>query len=149
MKTSICSTLICTHTSCTLSPLLSTMGQLTFLFLFFGYSCPSFSLFVLPCPTPPPSVSLHPVVHYQGSFIHTPWLDPSPFFPSLSFYPSPLWSLSVCSLFPCLCFCFARLFCSLCKHFYKSPGSKYFRPCGSEGSLSQLLNSSIIVQKQP
>ena len=43
----------------------------------------------------------------HGFFIHLPW-GPFPFFPPLS--PSPVWLLSVCSLFHCLWFYFACLF---------------------------------------
>ena len=51
-----------------------------------------------------------PVVFVHGSFIHVPW-RPFPFFPLLyTTYPSSLWLLSVCSLFPCLWFYFAPLF---------------------------------------
>ena len=59
-------------------------------------------------PTPP--VNPHPVVHVHGAFIRVPWLNPSS--PSFPPYPLPslLCSLSVCSLFPCLWFCFAHLF---------------------------------------
>ena len=42
-------------------------------------------------------------------YIHVPWLDPSPPLPIIHL-SSPLWSLTVCSLFPCLCFYFACLF---------------------------------------
>ena len=63
----------------------------------------------LSCPPPAPRVNPYPVVHAHVSSIHVPSLDPS-----LSFLPSPhpppLWSLSVCFLFPCLWFCFAHLF---------------------------------------
>ena len=58
-------------------------------------------------PTPASSISPHTVVHYHGSFIHVPRLDPSPSFPC--HFPPP-WFLSVCSLFPCLWFYFAHLF---------------------------------------
>ena len=60
----------------------------------------------LPRPTPIAStVSPHPIVHVHGSFIHVPWLDPSPSFPSYA----PPRLLSVCSLFPCLRLCLACL----------------------------------------
>ena len=63
----------------------------------------------LPCPRPAPTVSPHPVVHVHGSFIHVPWLDPTPSFPTYT--PLPPLSLPwVYSLFPCLWFYFPHLF---------------------------------------
>ena len=79
--------------------------------LFFKYSCLHFLPTTLPCPTDPylpPSVLPHfGFVH--ESFIHVPWW-PFPFFPPLSPFSPPLWSLSVCSLFRCLWSYFACLF---------------------------------------
>ena len=73
---------------------------------------PQFSPFAAPCSTYPsaqaPTVNAHPVVHVHGPFTLVPYLGPSP-----SFFPYPLWSLSVCSLFPCLWLYFACLFCLL------------------------------------
>ena len=84
------------------------------LFLF-SYSCPHCSLIPLPCPAQPPfphsvfpsplSLSMGPL--YMFLDLTLPLLSlvtPSP----------PLWSLLVCSLFPCLWFYFAScLFCWL------------------------------------
>ena len=86
--------------------------QISFLKIFlslFNYGCshfPPLCSTALPTPHLPHSI-LPPVVFVHRSFIQDPWLDPSllsPLSPS-----SPLWSLAVCSLFPCLWFCFACL----------------------------------------
>ena len=62
-----------------------------------------FSHIILPCPPPAPLVFVH------GSFIHVPWPD-LPLSVPVTPLPPPLWSLSVCSLFPCLWLYFAQLF---------------------------------------
>ena len=56
--------------------------------LLFNYSCSHFPPFLYPAlPTPLSHIqSSSPVVFLHGSFIHVPWLDPSPSFPR---YPSP------------------------------------------------------------
>ena len=70
---------------------------------------------VFPCfsllPHPLSLSQSHPIVHYHGSFLHVPWLDPSPSFPHFPSPLSPLVSviLSV-SLLPCLWFYFVYLF---------------------------------------
>ena len=78
--------------------------------LSFNYSCPHF----LPLLSPdlPTSTS-----HIQSSPPHClcPWvlytcsLTTLPLLSPITFLPPPLWLLSVCSLFPCLWFYFARL----------------------------------------
>ena len=85
-----------------------------FLFLFFNFYCCSITVVpIFPLCSilsrPPPSVSPHPAVHVHGSFIHIPWLDPSPLFPH---YPPPTSSLVPVSLFlfPHLWFYFAHVF---------------------------------------
>ena len=80
-------------------------------FLLFIYSCPHFSLITLPRPSHPwpPTFNPFPIIFDHGSFIHVPWLDPSPLFPIIPLL-SPLWLLLVCSLFPCLWFYFSCLF---------------------------------------
>ena len=53
-----------------------------FVLLLFNYSCPHFSPITLSCPTHLPHPILPaPLVCIHGSFIHVPWLDPSPSFP--------------------------------------------------------------------
>ena len=85
----------------------------SFLFLLlFYYSCPNSHPpnFGLLCPahtcshSQSPPCCLCPWVLYTISLTR-----PFPFFPPLP-PPPPFWSLSVCSLFPCLWFCFACLF---------------------------------------
>ena len=66
----------------------------------------SFFTIILPCPACPhlSHIQSSPtIVLVHGSFIHVPWLYPSP---SFTHYPPPppLWSLSVYSLFQCLWF---------------------------------------------
>ena len=78
------------------------------LLLLFNYICPHFPpLLSSALPTPSHTQSSPHTVLVPRYFINVPYLDPSPSFPS---YPPTLWSLSVCSLFPCLWFCFAYLF---------------------------------------
>ena len=62
-----------------------------------------------PCPPPslPPTLKPTPFGFVHGSFVHVPWW-PFLFFPS-HVPPSPLWSLSICSLFQCLWLYFACL----------------------------------------
>ena len=81
--------------------------------IFYCYSITVVPVF-LPLPSsalPTPcshTVNPHTVVHACGSFIHALCLVPSP---SLYLYhPPPLWSLSFCSMFPCLWFYFVRYF---------------------------------------
>ena len=80
-----------------------------------SYNCPHFPPITLPCPThPPPPTFNSPTTptllsFSMGSlymFLHLTFPLLSPIIP----LPSLLWSLSVCSLFPCLCFYFAFLF---------------------------------------
>ena len=99
--------------------------QILFLVFYFIFYCcsvtviPPFFSVALPClyplasyPSPlPQSVLPHCACE---SLIHVPWLDlspqpPTPVTPLIPLLP-PLWSLSVCSLFPCLWFCFVHLF---------------------------------------
>ena len=58
----------------------------------FSYSCPHYSpcCSPLPCPTPPPKGNPYPIVLNYGSFVHVPWLAPSPFYPIIppSSFPS-------------------------------------------------------------
>ena len=76
-------------------------------FLLFIYSCPHFSLITLPCPTHPPTSS--PVIFVHRSLYM--FLELTLLLLSLVMsLPPPLWSLSICSSFPCLWFYFARLF---------------------------------------
>ena len=76
----------------------------------FSYTCPNFFPIALPSPIPTHSHSIFPhIVHAHEYSIHTPWLAPSPSSPIISL-PHPLWSLSVCSLYPCLWFYFPHLF---------------------------------------
>ena len=64
----------------------------------------------LPLPTPSPStVNCLPNVGAHESSIHITLLSPSPSFPVI-LLALPLWSLSVCSLFPSLWFYFAHVF---------------------------------------
>ena len=91
------------------------MSQLLSFFSFKNFYCFSITVVLiftqcshLPYP-PHPLVSPYPVVHYHQSFLHVPSLNPFPSFPHYLLLP-PLWSLSVCSLFPCLWFYFAHLF---------------------------------------
>ena len=70
------------------------------LLLLFSYSCPTFFPIAQPYPVPTPTVN-SPIVHAHESSIHVPLLVPSRFLP-LYPPPSPLWSLSVCSLFSSL-----------------------------------------------
>ena len=100
-----------------------TMGQLSkektfkkIFWLLFHYSCPHFSPITLPCPTHTPLSTFNPlpspIGFVHGSFIRGAWhmvLDPSPTFPCYPLSPL-LWSLSVCSLFPCLWLYIACLF---------------------------------------
>ena len=79
-------------------------------FLLFSYTCPTFLPIALPCLTPPLPQSIPPIVRAHESSIRVPCLAPFPSFPVIP-CPPPLWSLSVCSLFPCLWFYFAHLFC--------------------------------------
>ena len=83
----------------------------SYFLLLFHYSCPHFSPITLPRPTHPwpPTFNPFPIIFDHGSFIHVPWLDPSPLFPIIPLL-SPLWLLLVCSLFPCLWFYFSCLF---------------------------------------
>ena len=62
----------------------------------------------LPYPLPPPTFNPLPAVHVHGSFIH--FLDLN--LPLVLMLPPStlLRSLSICCLFPCLWFYFARLF---------------------------------------
>ena len=83
-----------------------------YIFLLFNYSCPHFSPITLPWPThpPPPTFSPYPhIVFVHESFLHAPWLDPSPSFLHYTPLPSPLVTVSF-SLFPCLWFYFGHLF---------------------------------------
>ena len=82
--------------------------------LLFNYSCPHFFFTTLSCPTHPhfphsiPLYCLHACSLMGTCSMGTLYMfldDPSP-----SFLSYPLWLLSVCSLFPCLWFCFAYLF---------------------------------------
>ena len=86
-----------------------------FLFLLLcSYSCPDFPLphFTLPCPTHPhlpcsillPSCWLCPWIRYTCSLMDYPLLCP------IIWLPPPLWFLSVCFLFQCVCFYFAHFF---------------------------------------
>ena len=76
----------------------------------FYYSCLNFPPFILLCRAHPFSHSQSPPCCPCPWVIQTcSWTNPFPFFPPLS-PPPPLWSLSVCSLFPCLWSCFLRLF---------------------------------------
>lgn len=77
-----------------------------FLFLSFYHNCPNFSPVALPCPAPQ---SMPTLLSMSEGHLD---LSPSPPFPS-SPPPPPIWSSSVCSIFPCLWFCFDHLFCSL------------------------------------
>ena len=82
-----------------------------FIFIIF-YCCsvtvvPPFPLLFSPIPSPHSHNQFSPpTICAPESSICVPWLAPYPSFPC---YP-PLWSLSVCSLFPSLWFCFAHLF---------------------------------------
>ena len=68
---------------------------------------PIFPLFPHLLSAPPaPTVNPHTLVHVHGSFIHVLWLVLSPFSHHSFLSPPFLW-LSVCSMFPCLRFCFA------------------------------------------
>ena len=49
----------------------------------------------LPSPPPTPTVNPQPVVHVHGSFMHVPWLVPSPSFPPYTPSPSPLVAVSL------------------------------------------------------
>ena len=64
----------------------------TFYFLLlFSYSCPNFSPITLPCPTHshlPHLILVSSLVFVLGSFIHAPWVDPSPSFPHYPSFPS-------------------------------------------------------------
>ena len=79
-------------------------------FLLFSYSCPAFFPMFFSAISPPPhsksplplSVPMSPLFEFLG--LSLPLL--SPVIPRLP----PLWSLSVCSLFPSLWFYFANLF---------------------------------------
>ena len=91
-----------------LSPLSHTsQGSFLLLLLLFYYNSPNFSPLLFPVPLP---------CHGQAlPCCPCPWVTytcfltrPLPFF-SHPLSP-PLWSLSVCSLFPCLLFYFAHLF---------------------------------------
>ena len=79
--------------------------------LLFKYSCLHFPATTFSCPTHPhlPPSTLLPFGFVHGSFIHVPW-QPFPFFHPLSPTPTPLWLMSVCSLFQCLWLYFAWLF---------------------------------------
>ena len=88
----------------------------------------------LPHASPIGTVSLPPIVHTHESSIHVPLLD-SPLLSPVIPFPPPLWSLSVCSLFPSLCFYFAHLFVLLIRFHLQVrshgislslPGSFYF-----------------------
>ena len=80
-----------------------------FLQTIFFYCCSStvISIFPLPLPHGPPLI-LRPFGFVHVSFIHVPW-QPLPFSPIIPL-PTPLWLLSVCSLFQCLWLYFACLF---------------------------------------
>ena len=54
-----------------------------------------------------PSGHHHTVVFVYGLYTHVLWLIPSSFL-SCSPVPSPLWWLSVCSMYPCFCFYFVH-----------------------------------------
>ena len=88
-----------------------------FIYLFFifyllvSYSCPAF--FPVALHYPIPRHCLRPWVLYLCSFICPFEALLSPHYSPSSFLPFCLWSLSVCSLFPCLWFYFACLFCWL------------------------------------
>ena len=71
----------------------------------FYYSCLNF--FPLPPSTQPTiyALSVHSVVRAHGSFTHVLWLTPPPFF---CHPPLLLLQRSVCTMFPCLWFCFAH-----------------------------------------
>ena len=96
------------------------VGVILLIFLLlFSYSCHTFfyccSLLLHPHSLPtvnPPSHCLWPWVLYSCSLTCS-FL----YFPLLFSLSSPLWSLSVCSLFPCLWFNFAR-FCVLLIRFH-------------------------------
>ena len=76
---------------------------------FFFYCCsltvvpifPCCSL--LPCPQPTPIVNSHSLVQVHGSFIHVPWLYPSPSFllysPPPTPPPPPIWLMSFKKIF--------------------------------------------------
>ena len=61
----------------------------------------------LPLPSLPPTQAPHCCLCPR--VIHTcSYTSPFPFFPLFPPSPLSLWQLSVCSTFPCLCFCFAH-----------------------------------------
>ena len=82
-----------------------------FYFLLFMYSCLHFSVTTFPThPLPPPTLNpsplwLCPWVLYTCSLMTLPLLSSS------ITLPTPLCLLSVCSLFQCLCLCFACFVC--------------------------------------
>ena len=85
--------------------------------LLFNYNCPTFfQLLFLSAPPPchhtSPRVNPHPVAIPLGPL--NMFLDLRlPLLCTIIPLPPPLWSLSVCYLFPCLWFYFAHLFVSL------------------------------------
>ena len=86
----------------------------TFYFYFlllFNCHCPHVSPISLLCPTqPPPPIFSPPPLSLSVGPLHM-FLDLTlPLLSTLIPLPTPFWLLSVCSLFPCLCFCFAHLF---------------------------------------
>ena len=85
---------------------------------FFYYCCSGtvVSIFLPPLsptqPTPTSQPQSFPLLALSMGPLYMFPDDPSPSFPHYSL-PLPLWLLSVCSLFQCLCLYFACLFCWL------------------------------------
>ena len=80
----------------------------SFLLLFY-YICPNFSPFALLCPSHPHSHSQIPHYCPYPSFIDVLCLVYS-LISIIILLPSTLWSLSICSVFPCLWFYFDNYF---------------------------------------
>ena len=84
-----------------------------FLFVCFlllcNYSCPHFPPITLPIlPTPTSHIQLSPIPLSSSMGPLYMFLDD--LLPSFSYYPPPLWLLSICSLFPCFWLYFAHSF---------------------------------------
>ena len=93
------------------------------------------------CSAPQPPFSHSPMVCAQESSTHVPWIVLSLSFPCYAL-PPPLWSLSFCSLFPCLLLYFAYIFVLLIRfHSYKITWHLSFTICLV--SLNIMLSRSI------